>query len=173
MRQEEENDLIRGNEPLNTIAIAKQLELVQIECKEYKEKLYRALTEIENLRIRFKIEKENERKFALQNFVSRILPAKDSLEKGLKIAYSDNYVDEDVLISGMTATLKICFDALSANGVEEINPIGKNFNSEFHEALNIKKDKSVAKNIILKVYQKGYMLNGRLIRPARVEVSAG
>lgn len=172
MGQKEKSEFRNGEESLNVGSNAMKLELVKTECNEYKEKLYRVLAEMENQRKRFKFEKENAEKYALEEFIAKMLPAKDSLEKGLQIAYSDNDVDEDVLISGMTATLKICFDAFSASGVEEINPMGKMFNPDLHEALNTKKDDSVINNVVLKVYQKGYLLNDRLIRPARVEVSS-
>ena len=81
-------------------------------------------------------------------------------------------IDGQALFEGMTSTLKICKEAFKSAGVEEIDPLGKTFDPELHEAMAIRQVDGEKPNIVLSVYQKGYLLNGRLIRPARVEVSA-
>lgn len=136
------------------------------------DQLLRALAENENMRKRHRREVENAHKFAINDFVSRILPVKDSLEKGIDIAYLDESVDAEVLFEGMNNTLKLMDDTFKYAGIEEIDPIGIPFDPEYHEAMAIKKVDDAEPNLVLSVFQKGYLLNGRLIRPARVEVSS-
>lgn len=136
------------------------------------EELLRAHAENENQRKRFKKEIDNAYKFAIQDFLTRILPVKDSIEKGLDVAYLEDGIDAETLFEGMKATLRICNDAFKAAGIEEIDPLGHTFDPELHEAIVVKSIEKQKPNIILSVFQKGYLLNGRLIRPARVEVSA-
>jgi molecular chaperone GrpE len=142
---------------------------IENDCED---RLFRALAENENLIKRYKREVDNAHKFAINDFVSRIIPAKDSLEKGIDIAYLNESIDAESLFEGMNATLKIINDAFKFAGLEEINPIGKQFDPEYHEAMAMKKVDGAESNKVLSVYQKGYLLNGRLVRPARVEVSS-
>jgi molecular chaperone GrpE len=145
---------------------------IQEQIKTYKEQLIRSNAELENQRKRMEREIENAYKFALQDFINRMLPAKDSLESGMDILYMEGTADVPALLKGIKSTLKICDDAFLAVGVEEVNPkVGEKFNPELHEAMAIKTTMESKPNRILTVYQKGYLLNGRLIRPARVEVS--
>lgn len=149
-----------------------ELDELRTELKTIKEQLFRSHAELENQRKRMEREIDNAGKFALQDFITRILPAKDSMEKGLEISYMEDGIDGEALYEGMSSTLKICRDAFKSVGVEEVDPLGKGFDPELHEAMAIKQVEGKEPNIVLCVYQKGYLLNGRLIRPARVEVSA-
>lgn len=149
-----------------------ELKSAQEQAQDYKEQLIRSRAEIENQRKRMEREIDNAKKFALQSFITQLLPAKDSMEKGLDVSYMEGGVDGETLFEGMTSTLKICEDVFKTAGVEEIDPLRQEFNPELHEAMAIKKVDDEEPNIVLCVYQKGYLLNGRLIRPARVEVSA-
>ena len=152
--------------------LEEELKEIQGQIMEYKELLIRSKAEVENQRKRMEREIESAYKFALQDFLTRMLPAKDSLEKGLDILYIEGDTDVPTLMKGIKSTLKICEDAFLSVGVEEINPkTGEKFNPEIHEAMAIKTSVETKPNKILTVYQKGYLLNGRLIRPARVEVS--
>ena len=151
---------------------SKELKNLENELKDLRDQLFRARAELDNQRKRMERETEVSKNYALQDFVTRLLPAKDSMEKGLDISYMENGIDGEALFEGMTSTLRICDDAFKSVGVEVIDPLGKDFNPAFHEAMVIKQVDDVKPSIVLSVYQKGYLLNGRLIRPARVEVSA-
>ncbi len=168
----DEPDFPIENEPKPENLIDNELDEIRNQMHEYKEQLMRSKAELENQRKRLEREKENSEKFAIQAFITGLLPAKDSMEKGLDIAYMEDGIDGEALFEGMTTTLKICNESFKAAGVEEINPLGDAFNPELHEAMAIKQAGGVEPNIVLSVFQKGYLLNGRLIRPARVEVSA-
>ena len=167
-----EPDLPIENEPEQENLIDNELDEIRNQMHEYKEQLMRAKAELENQRKRMERERENSEKFVIQAFITGLLPAKDSMEKGLDVAYLEDGIDGEALFEGMTSTLKICNESFKAAGVEEINPLGKTFNPELHEAMALKQVDDVEPNIVLSVFQKGYLLNGRLIRPARVEVSA-
>lgn len=164
MTEQEEN--------LNSEMENLELEELRLELDATKGQLIRSRAELDNQRKRLEREIENAGKFALQGFITKMLPAKDSMEKGLDISYMEDGVDAEALFEGMTSTLRICTEAFKSVGVEEIDPLGKAFDPELHEAMAIKQIEGHEPNIVLSVYQKGYLLNGRLIRPARVEVSA-
>lgn len=136
-----------------------------------REDLLRAHAENENLKKRFRREIDDAHKYAIQDFVIRMLPAKDSIEKGIDICNMEEKMDAESLFEGMNATIKLMQNAFKAVGLEEINPIGHPFDPEFHEAMVVKHLENVRPNKVIAVFEKGYLLNGRLIRPARVEVS--
>jgi molecular chaperone GrpE len=136
-----------------------------------REDLLRAHAENENLRKRFRREIDDAHKYAIQDFVTRMLPAKDSLEKGIDIAYMEENIDAESLFEGMNATIKIMQGAFKAVGLEEIDPTGHAFDPDIHEAMVVRHVENMKPNKVITVFQKGYLLNGRLIRPARVEVS--
>lgn len=175
MKDDIENKVPESEEQIeagNTSEVdSTKLEELQTESNSYKEQLIRARAELENQRKRLEREMDNARKYAIQDFVSNLLPAKDSMEKGVDIAYMENGISAEALMKGTQSTLKICNEAFKHAGVEEIDPQGKEFNPELHEAMAVKKVEGKKPNIVLTVFQKGYLLNGRLIRPARVEVS--
>jgi molecular chaperone GrpE len=178
MKENEDNNLEHNQEELSnheawdTQILSAELEELRITSNDCQEQLLRARAEIENLQKRMVREIENIRKFAIQDFISKLLPAKDSMEKGIDISYMDDEIDIESLLEGMISTLKICNDAFRDAGVEEIDPKGEVFNPEFHEAMSVKKVDNEMPYIVLSVFQKGYLLNGRLIRPAKVEVSS-
>jgi len=147
-----------------------------LEYKKYiencREELLRTHAENENLRKRFRREVDDAHKYAIQDFVVRMLPAKDSMEKGLDIGYMEEKLDAESLFEGMNATVKIMRGAFKSVGLEEIDPQGETFDPEWHEAMAVRQVQGIQANKVITVFQKGYLLNGRLIRPARVEVSA-
>jgi molecular chaperone GrpE len=155
MKENIENNLPESEEPL------------EAENNLIKEQLIRARAELENQRKRLEREMDHARKYAIQDFVSNLLPAKDSMEKGVDVAYMENGISAEALMEGTSSTLKICKEAFKQAGIEEIDPLGEDFNPEFHEAMAMKKVEGEKPNIVLSVFQKGYLLNGRLIRPAR------
>jgi molecular chaperone GrpE len=128
-----------------------------------------ARAEVENIRKRSEREIQNARKFALKDFVDALLPVKDSLESGITVA--NEIVDVNKLREGSELTLKMLGSVLERFGVQEVNPIGAKFNPEFHEAMAMQPSDQAEPNTVLYVVQKGYLLNDRLIRPARVIVA--
>ena len=128
-----------------------------------------AQAEVENVRKRSEREIQNAHKFALKEFVDALLPVKDSLESGITAA--NEIVDVNKLREGSELTLKMLGSVLEKFGVQELNPVGAKFNPEFHEAMAMQPSDRAEPNTVLYVIQKGYLLNDRLIRPARVIVA--
>ena len=113
---------------------------------------------------------EKAHKFALEKFASDLLVVVDSLERGLELSNAD---DEALrpMREGMELTLKAFHDTLKRYQVEPLDPHGEPFNPEHHQAMAMQPSADVEPNSVLKVFQKGYLLNGRLLRPAMVVVS--
>jgi len=129
----------------------------------------RAAAELENVRKRASRDVEKAHKFALERFCSELLAVKDSLEIGLATA---NKADVQSLLAGKEATLKLLTTTMERFGVVEINPEGEQFNPQEHEAMSMQPSSDVEPGSVLTVFQKGYALNGRLLRPARVVVTS-
>jgi molecular chaperone GrpE len=126
----------------------------------------RALAELENVRKRASRDVEQAHKFGVERMANDLIGVKDSLELGLASAAS-----ADALREGTQATLQLLSRALEKAGVSEIVPQGEQFNPELHEAMVMQPSAEHVPNSIVQVVQKGYQLNGRLLRPARVIVA--
>ena len=129
----------------------------------------RAAAETENVRKRASRDVERARKYALEGFGSEMLAVKDSLELGLDAVES---ADAAGIAEGSKATLKLLTTALERFGITEIDPVGEPFDPERHEAINMQPTADAEPGSVLSVVQKGYSLNGRLLRPAMVVVAA-
>jgi len=127
----------------------------------------RTKAEMENLRRRNQKDVENAHKYGLEKFINEFIPIKESMELG--IAIEDATVDS--LHEGMQLTLNMFTSAFDKLAVEEINPVDEKFDPEAHQAMTMQPSDEVEPNTVLQVLQKGYRLNGRLIRPAMVIVS--
>lgn len=153
-------------------SLKQELDEMARSLDETKKHVMRLSAELVNQKKRFEKENDKTREMAAFDFIASILPAKDSMETGLDIAYmEDGSIKAEDLFEGMSSTLKILNEAFRKAGIKEIDPLGHDFDPELHEAMSVKKVENAPPNKVLTVYQKGYMLHGRLIRPARVEVS--
>jgi molecular chaperone GrpE len=126
----------------------------------------RALAEIENVRKRASRDVEQAHKFALERFANDLIGVKDSLELGLASGGAS-----DALRAGTEATLKLLAKAFERAGLSEVVPQGETFNPELHEAMAMQPSAELVPDTVTQVVQKGYQLNGRLLRPARVIVA--
>jgi molecular chaperone GrpE len=152
-----------------------QVELAAAEerAKNHWEQYLRALAEVDNVRKRGARDLESARQFAVEKFAQDLIAVKDSLELAVANAEKASADKSDVasLIEGEKATLRLLAKAFEKAQIEEVNPQGQPFNPEFHEAMMAQPSDAPA-NTVLAVVQLGYQLNGRLLRPARVIVSA-
>jgi molecular chaperone GrpE len=152
-----------------------QVELAAAEerAKNHWEQYLRSLAEIDNVRKRAARDLESTRQFAIEKFAQDLIAVKDSLELAVANAEKANSDKADVasLIEGEKATLRLLAKAFEKAQIEEVNPEGQSFNPEFHEAM-MAQPSDTPPNTVLAVVQRGYQLNGRLLRPARVIVSA-
>jgi len=131
----------------------------------------RSRAELDNMRKRNARDVENARKFALENFAKELLPVRDSLELGLKAAMEAEGSHAKV-IEGMELTLKMLTDVMEKFNIQVIDPAGQPFDPEYHQAMATQPSDEHEPNTVVTVYQKGYMLNDRLVRPAMVVVAA-
>ncbi|MEW8014395.1 MAG: nucleotide exchange factor GrpE [Candidatus Sedimenticola endophacoides] len=146
------------------------LEDARSKADEHWDQLMRARAELDNLRKRQERELENAHKYALERFVNDLLPVRDSMELGVDAAREENG-DIGKLLEGAELTLKLFTDVMQKYNVEQINPEGEQFNPEFHQAMSLQPRDDLPPNTVVTVVQKGYSLNGRLVRPAMVLVS--
>ncbi len=130
----------------------------------------RMVADLQNVRRRAEQDVEKAHKFALEKFAGDLLAVVDTLERGLEMSDPN---DEAIkpMREGMELTLKMFDDTLRRYQVEALNPEGEPFNPEQHQAMAMQESASAEPGSVLKVFQKGYLLNGRLLRPAMVVVS--
>ncbi|HEY6644942.1 nucleotide exchange factor GrpE [Povalibacter sp.] len=153
-------------EPVDVAALTAALEAAEARALESKDLYMRALAELENVRKRSVREVEQAHKYAVDRFANDLVGVKDSLELGVDAAG-----DVDTLRAGTEATLKLLAKAFEKAGLVEIDPQGEVFNPELHEAMVAQPSAEHVPNAVMQVVQKGYQLNGRLLRPARVIVA--
>ncbi|ELE5891214.1 nucleotide exchange factor GrpE [Vibrio fluvialis] len=138
--------------------------------KENQDAVLRARAEVENMRRRSELEIDKARKYALSRFVEELLPVLDNLERAIQAADGENEIVKPIL-EGVELTHKTFVDAVAKFGLKEINPEGEAFNPEFHQAMSIQESPDHQSNTVMFVMQKGYELNGRVVRPAMVMVA--
>jgi molecular chaperone GrpE len=141
----------------------------QARADENWDKYMRAAAELDNVRKRAGREVERAHRFALERFSNELLAVKDSLELGLA---AGDEADVEALREGSEATLKLLASVFEQFGVAEVDPHGEPFDPELHEAMTMQPSADAEPGSVLDVFQKGYTLNGRLLRPARVVVAA-
>ncbi len=147
------------------------LEDARAKADDHWDQLLRSRAEMENLRRRHVSELEKAHKYALDSFVKDLVGVRDSLELALEAASAES-ADLAKLREGTDLTLKQLADVMTRFGVERLDPLGEPFNPEYHQAITIQPRPDLAPNSVATVIQKGYVLNGRLVRPAMVIVSS-
>jgi molecular chaperone GrpE len=147
-------------------ALRAALEAAEARAAESRDLYLRALAELDNVRKRAAREIEQAHKFALERFANELIGVRDALELGL---VSEG--DVEALRVGTESTLKLLTKAFEKVGLFEIDPRGEVFNPELHEAMVAQPSSEHEPNTVIQVIQKGYQLNGRLLRPARVIVA--
>ena len=149
-------------------ALAEALAAAQKKAEENWNSYLRAVAELDNVRKRHARDLDNAVKFGLEKFAADLLEVRDSLEMGLE---AGEKADVRSLLAGKEATLRLLKKAFDKQGIVEINPLGEPFDPQLHEAMAMQESASAEPNSVLQVVQKGYQLNGRLLRPARVIVA--
>ncbi len=162
-------------DPIDEVDVdAIQLELAQVQDQiaALKDQELRTKAEMQNVRRRAEKDVEKAHKFALEKFVNELLPVVDSLERAIEASSSD--ADAVVALrEGVEMTLNMFVTGLGKFQVEQHDPVGEPFSPEQHQAMSMVPNPDVPANHVMAVMQKGYSLNGRLIRPAMVIVSKG
>ncbi len=145
-----------------------ELAAAQLSASQHRDQLLRTAAEVENIRRRTARDVEQAHKFALEKFAQELLPIADSLEQA---ATSAAGADAATLAAGQEATLKLLSRAFERFALNAIDPVGEPFDPERHEAMAMLPSATAEPGSVLQVVQRGYELNGRLLRPARVLVA--
>ena len=148
-------------------SLQQQLTAALAAAQQEKERSLRAAAEMENLRRRAAMDVEKAHKFALEKFAGELLPVIDSLERALEMSDRENDLLKPTL-EGVELTLRSMLNVVGKFGVLPIDPQGEPFDPNRHQAMSMVENPNVAPNTVLAVMQKGYELNGRVIRPAMV-----
>ncbi|MBN2689779.1 MAG: nucleotide exchange factor GrpE [Gammaproteobacteria bacterium] len=150
--------------------LANKLNAANEEINKLKEDKIRIYAEMDNMRKRLERDINNAHKYGSEKMVKELLPVIDSLEHGIDNCDLSNQ-SLKTIHDGLALTRDMFLKHLKKFGVEQLDPTGKTFNPEHHEAISMQKDQTVKPNHVIKVLQKGYILNDRLLRPALVIVA--
>jgi len=150
-----------------------EVEALQSKLQEHQEQALRAQAEMQNVRRRAEIDVEKAHKFALEKFVKELLPVADSLEKAVES--TEGQQDSSELVTsireGVEMTLDLFMKSLTKFNVEQLDPVGEPFDPQQHEAMSMVPAPNAEPHSVVAVVQKGYLLNGRVVRPAMVMVA--
>jgi molecular chaperone GrpE len=157
------------------LSLEEQLRQAQGEAADLKDRLLRALAEVENVRRRAERERDDTRKYGITQFAKDLLDAADNLRRALD-SMPEAQARDDVtrnLLTGVAATERALLAALERNGVRRIDPKGERFDHNFHQAIFEAENTGKPAGTIIEVLQPGYVLHDRLLRPAMVGVAKG
>lgn len=149
-------------------ATVDELAAARAKADEHWQAYLRAVAETENVRKRTARDVETASRYAIERFAGELLEVRDSLELGIAAGAT---AEPARLVEGMEATLRLVNRAFEKSGISVLDPQGQSFNPEFHEAMVTQPSADQAPGTVLAVVQKGYVLNGRLLRPARVVIA--
>ena len=141
------------------------------ELTKVKDQLLRTVAEMENVRRRAQRDVENAHKFAVEKLLSDLLPVVDSLEKAEEAAKTTDNADS--MAEGISLSLKLFVSTLERSGIAIVDPLGEPFDPQLHEAMAMVPNPDAEPNSVMDVMQRGYTLNGRLVRAAKVVVVKG
>ena len=166
-----ETELLEASSPEEAIVqLQQELEQANQKAQENWDKALRIQAEMENLKRRTQKDLDDTRKYAVERFAKELISVIDSLELGLQAIAGDS-PEVQKFREGSELTLKQFEAAFAKANIETVNPLGQPFNPEHHQAMAMQPSAELAPNSVLTVFQKGYLLNGRLLRPAMVVVA--
>lgn len=146
-----------------------EIERLRGEADRSRDDMLRARAEVDNIRKRAARDVEAAHKFGLEKLVEALLPVKDSFDLGFEAA--QNTTDIKSLQDGMALTVQLFDEALAKVGVTQVEGVGARFNPDRHQAVTMEVSADAEEGTVLRVFQKGYVLNERLVRPAMVVVA--
>jgi molecular chaperone GrpE len=147
-----------------------QIDELQQKLSTLGEQLLREQAEMQNVRRRAQRDIESAHKYALEKFASELLSVVDNLERAIEAIDAEDEAQKAVA-EGLELTLKTFIEVLAKHNVEAVDPEGQPFDADLHQAVSTVPNNDVEPNTVINVFQKGYTLNGRLVRPAMVVVS--
>ena len=160
-----------SNDVGDTEATPDEIEAAKAEADKFRDIALRAEAEMQNIKRRAERDVENAHKFGVERFLQNLIPVVDSIEKAVEASDAANVAEDDPVFEGVKLCRKLLLDVLARENVEVIDPEGEPFDPNLHEALSMVDNPDVEPNTVVLVVQRGYQLNGRLVRPAMVMVS--
>ena len=142
------------------------------EENEWKNNYYRMAADFDNLRKRSARQRAVAGDLAVQQFAATLLPAKDALERGLEMARTGDPHNPETFKDGLETTLALMDSAFHNADIETIDPEGRTFDPELHEAISVRQVPLAEPGLVLEVLEKGYRIKGQLIRAAKVVVAS-
>ena len=177
--EELDNDAIQDDEQEEIDTIDDSVDLddgdsasLETQVEELKEALIRSQADLQNVRRRAERDVEKAHKYAVEKFVKDLLAVLDSMDRALELAETTDGFDASML-EGTQMTHKLLLDTAAKHGVEPINPVGEVFDPQEHQAMSMVESVDHGPNTVMAVMQKGYKLEGRVIRAAMVMVTQG
>ncbi len=165
----EDSEISTQNDQIKADPILLELEATKRERDALKDQLLRVMAEAQNVQKRLRSQMEEDRKFAALPFVEKLLPVLDSFDRSLSVAEKGASLES--LIDGLKAIQRQLIQTLESVHVTRIESVGATYNAEFHEALLTQDSLDLPEDTITDEIESGYLMNGRVIRPAKVRVS--
>jgi len=158
-----------GTELPDAVSLLAKVAELEAKLADQSDAVLRVRAEMNNIQRRAEQDVQKAHKYALEKFANELLPVVDNLERAIEAA--GDHEAANAIKEGVLLTLKIFQDTLKKFGVETVDPVGEPFNPELHQAMSMQPSNTAEPNSVLTVFQKGYTLNGRLMRPALVVVA--
>jgi molecular chaperone GrpE len=171
-QEKSENKQETKVEEVETQETASEVEQPKVEEVDYKTKFFYVAAEMENLRKRFDREKDQLLKYGQEKILSDMIEVMDNFERTVEMLKFDEDQKVKNIVFGLDMVKKIFTDAMSKHGLVALESVGKDFDPNFHEAMTQEYVEGKRPNEIIKEFQRGYTLNGRLIRAAKVVVAS-
>ena len=162
-----------SEEELNVEQFKERLSEANLSAERAQDDLLRVKAEMQNLRRRTEQDVEKAHKYGIEKFSAELLGVIDNLERALLAAQEHDDESSKAIHDGVSLTLKSFNDCFAKFSIEVVDPIGEPFDPQFHQAIATQESPDSEPNSVIEVVQKGYTLNGRVIRPAMVMVSKG
>lgn len=168
------NENISDSENVESTVETKKVEETQPKKDEvdYKAKYYYIAAEMDNYRKRMEREKENLIKYGNERVLSDLIQIIDNFERTIEMLKPDQDPKIKNIVTGIDMVQKLFIDTLSKHGLTTVESVGKDFDPNFHEAMAQEYVEGAKPNEVIKEFQKGYTLNGRLLRAAKVVVAS-
>jgi molecular chaperone GrpE len=165
----QDSDEVKETDSISVAELQRQIEQLEREKEEMKNKYLRVQADYDNFRRRTKEEKAAASKYRAQNLAEKLLPAIDNFDRALNVKVEGE--EAKSLIQGMEIVHRQLREAFEQENIKEIEAKGKPFDPEFHQAVMQVEAEDNEPNTVIEVMQKGYMLNDRVLRPAMVKVT--
>ena len=171
--ESETSEIGLAKENLDLDQLTEKVAAAELAADRAKDDLLRVQAEMQNLRRRTEQDVERAHKYGIEKFSIDLLVVADNLERALNSASESKDESAKAILDGVSLTLKSLNDCFAKFSIETVDPLGEPFDPQLHQAIATQESPDSEPNSVIEVIQKGYTLNGRVIRPAMVMVSKG